>query len=48
MMIYNHPILAILDEHDAVSSRQGLGFPIFTISEGIITRIDSRVAIDTD
>ena len=48
MMIYNHPVLVILDEHNAVPSRKGLGFPIFSISEGIITRIDSGVPVDTD
>jgi hypothetical protein len=47
-MIYNHPVLAILDKHNTVSSWKGLGFSVFSISEGIITRIDSGVAIDPD
>jgi len=48
MMIYNHPILPILDEHQTVSSRKGLGFAIFSIREGVIARVDSGVAIDTN
>ena len=46
-MIYDHPVLPVLNKHKTVSSRKGFLLPVFAIREGIISSIDSGIAINT-
>src|SRR5207244_8427065 len=48
VMIYDHPVPALLDECEAVSRRQRPGFPVLDVRERVVASVDRGVAVDAD
>src|SRR2546428_12355091 len=48
MLVYDHPVLAVLHECKAIARWQRLSFPILDVCERVIAGVDSGATVNAD